>query len=46
MARDLNQRIAGSELVVLPAARHFSPVEQPEVFNRTVLDFLSRVGYK
>jgi 3-oxoadipate enol-lactonase len=46
MARDLNQRIANAELVILPSARHFSPVEQPERFNTTVLDFLARVGYK
>lgn len=45
MAQDLNARIAGSELVILPSARHFSPVEQAERFNAAVLDFLARAGY-
>ena len=46
MARGIHGRIAGSELVILPSARHFSPVEQPAAWNAAVLDFLSRVGYK
>ena len=45
MAEDLHQRIKGSELRVLERARHLSPVEQPELFNGFVLDFLKRAGY-
>jgi pimeloyl-ACP methyl ester carboxylesterase len=46
MAQDLRDRIPRSELVVFTSARHFSPVEQAELFNGTVLEFLARVGYR
>ena len=39
----LNEGIQNSELVILPAARHFSNVEQREVFNRTLTDFIESV---
>ncbi|MBI4493650.1 MAG: alpha/beta fold hydrolase [Chloroflexi bacterium] len=45
MARDLQQRIAGARLVVLPGARHMSPIEYPEQFNAAVLDFLAQAGW-
>jgi 3-oxoadipate enol-lactonase len=32
--------IAGSRRVITPAAGHLVPLEQPEAFNRTVLEFL------
>jgi 3-oxoadipate enol-lactonase len=38
----LNEGIQNSELVIIPAARHFSNVEQPEIFNRTLMDFLEK----
>lgn len=40
--RDLASRVTGSEVVVVERAAHSAYFEQPEVFNRTVLDFLQR----
>jgi pimeloyl-ACP methyl ester carboxylesterase len=40
LSRDLHRAIAGSELVVLPAAGHLSSLEQPEAFNAAVSTFL------
>lgn len=42
VARMLAAHIAGSELVVMPEAGHAAFWEQPEIFNRTVLAFVSR----
>ena len=39
-ARDMQERMAGSQLVILPGARHLSCVEQAGAFNRAVLEFL------
>ena len=36
----IHERIAGSELVILPAARHLSNIEQAEAFNQSLMDFL------
>ncbi len=36
----MQERIAGSKLVVLPAARHLSNIEQSETFNAALVDFL------
>ena len=35
-------KIRGSKLVVLSPASHFSNRDHPEVWNRTVLEFLAR----
>ena len=35
-------KIAGSEFVCLPGAGHLANMEQPDAFNRAVLDFISR----
>jgi pimeloyl-ACP methyl ester carboxylesterase len=35
------ERIAGSRLVVLPGAGHIANVEQPEAFDRALLDFIA-----
>ncbi|NQW08945.1 MAG: 3-oxoadipate enol-lactonase [Alphaproteobacteria bacterium] len=40
MARDIQQRIAGARLTVLPDAAHLSNIEQPALFNAAVLGFL------
>jgi 3-oxoadipate enol-lactonase len=32
--------IDGSKLVILEDAAHLSNIEQPEVFNRTIRDFI------
>jgi 3-oxoadipate enol-lactonase len=37
----MHQRIAGSRLVVLPAARHLSNIEQAAGFNKALMEFLS-----
>ena len=41
-SKEIHERIAGSELVIIPSARHLSNVEQPEIFNKALIDFLSR----
>jgi len=41
-AREIQGAIAGAKLVVVPSAAHLSNIEQAEVFNRALLDFLSR----
>jgi 3-oxoadipate enol-lactonase len=41
-ARDMRERIPHSQLVVIPAAAHLSNVQQPEVFNASLVDFLKK----
>ena len=36
----IHERIDGSQLVILPSARHLSNIEQADGFNRSLLDFL------
>jgi pimeloyl-ACP methyl ester carboxylesterase len=43
VARQFHEGIPESELVVIPRAGHVSSMEQPEAFNRAVLDFLTAV---
>jgi 3-oxoadipate enol-lactonase len=43
MARTLHERIAASELHVIPGAAHCSCVEAAAEFNRALLEFLQRV---
>jgi 3-oxoadipate enol-lactonase len=38
----IHQQIKGSELVILKSAAHLSNIEQQDVFNTAVLDFLRR----
>ena len=38
----MQRKISGSELVVIEGAGHGSNVDQPEVFNQAVLDYLKR----
>jgi 3-oxoadipate enol-lactonase len=42
MAQAIHQHLPGSELALIRGAAHISNVEQPEEFNRLVLDFLQR----
>jgi 3-oxoadipate enol-lactonase len=42
MARVIHERIAGSELVVLPGSMHCAVVEDSDAFVGALLDFLSR----
>jgi 3-oxoadipate enol-lactonase len=46
MARQIHDNLPGSELLVIGEAAHISSVEQAEVFNRALLDFLERAGAK
>jgi 3-oxoadipate enol-lactonase len=46
MSRTIHERVAGSEMVILPSAPHLSNVEQPQAFNRAVTTFLGRVAGK
>jgi 3-oxoadipate enol-lactonase len=39
-AEELHAGLADSELVVFESSGHFSPLEEPERFTRTVFDFL------
>ena len=38
----MHAKIPGSQFVLIPTAGHLSNIEQPEAFNRAVLDFLQR----
>ncbi|MEQ9812197.1 MAG: alpha/beta fold hydrolase [Azospirillaceae bacterium] len=44
MARRIAARIPGAECAIIPDAGHLSNIEQPKIFNRRCLDFLSRLG--
>lgn len=41
MARDIHQRISGAQIEVFENASHLSPMEQPELFQRAIQDFLN-----
>jgi len=43
-AQEIHAAAPGSELVVIPNASHLSNLEQPEAFNRALLEFLARVS--
>lgn len=43
-SRSMQERIAGSELHVIPGAAHMSNLENPERFNALLKEFLERVG--
>jgi pimeloyl-ACP methyl ester carboxylesterase len=38
----MHRRVRGSRLAVLSPASHFGNRDQPEAWNRTVLEFLAR----
>lgn len=42
--RGMQMKVPGSGFAVIPAASHLSNLEQPEVFNAIILQFLKRVG--
>jgi 3-oxoadipate enol-lactonase len=42
LSRQLNAAIAGSEYHEIPKAAHLSNLDQPEIFNAILLDFLRR----
>jgi 3-oxoadipate enol-lactonase len=43
-SRAINDKIKGSELVIIPAAAHLSNMEQPEVFTGAITKFLAKVS--
>lgn len=43
LSQAMHQAIAGSELHLVPGAGHLSSVENPDEFNKRLLDFLSRL---
>jgi len=42
----MHRKVRGSKLVVLSPASHFGNRDQPEVWNRTVLEFLARCDWR
>ncbi|MFA4135557.1 MULTISPECIES: alpha/beta fold hydrolase [unclassified Brevibacillus] len=38
----LGERITGAKKVILPDSAHIPPMDQPEVFNKLVLEFLAQ----
>ena len=42
----IHEKIKGSELVILKSAAHLSNIEQAAAFNKTVLNFLGKIGRK
>ena len=46
MARDIHAALPGAQLAILRSASHLSNVEQPEEFNRVLLDFLDKASGK
>ena len=40
MSQEMHERIAGSQLVILPNSGHMTFVDQPEQFLRAVCDFV------
>lgn len=43
-ARAMTDALPNSELIVIPRSGHLTPVEQPELFNEAVGEFVSAVG--
>ena len=39
--QDMHKRINGSEMITVPGAAHMAPVEQPEIINQAIAEFLS-----
>ncbi|MDH5751916.1 MAG: alpha/beta hydrolase, partial [Deltaproteobacteria bacterium] len=42
MAREIQGRIKGAELKIIPESAHLCNIEQPGLFNRSLLEFLAR----
>jgi len=46
MTRDIHNAMPRSRLVVIPSAGHLPNIEQPEAFNKALLEFLEEVQRK
>src|SRR5216683_1446008 len=44
MAREIHAALPGAQLAILRSASHLSNAEQPEEFNRVLLDFLDKAS--
>jgi pimeloyl-ACP methyl ester carboxylesterase len=44
LSEEMNRLITGSKLVVLPQSGHMTFVDQPNLFNKTVEEFLKPAG--
>jgi 3-oxoadipate enol-lactonase len=44
MAREIHAALPGAQFAILRSASHLSNVEQPEEFNRVLLDFLDKAS--
>jgi pimeloyl-ACP methyl ester carboxylesterase len=42
-AEILNRGIKNSELKIIPGAGHMSPVEEPDIVNNEIMDFLGKI---
>ncbi|MCM3745151.1 alpha/beta fold hydrolase [Sporosarcina luteola] len=42
MAQQIHEKIAGSELVIVPAMRHMLPVERPDIVNEAIHSFIRK----
>ena len=42
LAQAMAAEVSGAELTVIPGAGHLSNIENPDAFNRSVMDFLAR----
>ncbi|MGA8406290.1 MAG: proline iminopeptidase-family hydrolase [Candidatus Acidiferrales bacterium] len=40
LSQEMHEKIAGSEIVILPRSGHMTFVDQPKMFNDSVIDFL------
>ena len=43
LSREMHEKIAGSKLVILPNSGHMNFVDQPELWQKTVKDFLRTI---
>lgn len=44
MAREIQENLPGSELVIIPSAAHLANVEQPAAFDAALVRFYDRIG--
>ena len=44
MMAKMATKIAKSECVILPATGHMAPIENPQIFNQHLFDFLKQVS--
>ena len=42
MSREMHEKIAGSQLLILPNSGHMTFVDQPDLFNKTVREFVAK----